>query len=153
MTTRYWEYFTVGQIEEFGNREVSEEEVIEFATEFDPQSFHIDPVAAKDHSFGGIIASGWHTGSMLMRMIVDEQISNSTSMGSPGMDELRWISPVRPGETLKVKSEVLSSKLHPRKPDRGFVKFKYTVLNQNDQTKMTMTSSIIFGCAPTPEQN
>lgn len=151
MTKKYFEDFKVGQIEEFGNRAVSEEEVIEFATEFDPQSFHVDKAAAKDHFFGGIIASGWHTGSMLMRMIVDFQISNSSSMGSPGMDELRWISPVRPGETLKVKSEVLFAAKHPRKSDRGFVKFSYTVFNQDDQTKMTMTSSILFGCAPIAE--
>ncbi|OUR78559.1 acyl dehydratase [Alphaproteobacteria bacterium 46_93_T64] len=153
MDKKYWEDFKADQTEEFGHREVSEKEVIEFATEFDPQSFHIDPVAAKDHFFGGIIASGWHTGSMLMRMIVDEQISNSASMGSPGMDELRWISPVRPGETLHVRSEVLETNLHRKKTDRGFVKFRYTVLNQDDQTKMTMISSILFGCRTAPEQN
>ncbi len=151
MTKKYWEDFPVGQISEFGQKKVTEEEVIEFATDFDPQLFHIDREAAKDHFFGGIIASGWHTGSMLMRMIVDEQISGSTSMGSPGVDQLRWKSPVRPGETLKARSEVVEATPSKRKPDRGIVKFAHTVFNQDDEIKMTMTSKIMFRRRPAGE--
>jgi len=145
MTKRYWEDFSAGQIEEFGRRTLTEEEIIEFATEFDPQFFHTDPVAAKDHFFGGLIASGWHTGSTLMRMMVDNQFANSTSMGSPGLDELRWIAPVRPGETLTAKSEVLETSPHPKKNDRGTVKFRHTVLNEAGDVKMTMISRVLFG--------
>lgn len=151
MSKRYFEDFAVGDTEEFGNYITSQEDIIEFATEFDPQPFHIDPDAAKEHFFGGIIASGWHTGSMLMRMIVDHQVGNAASMGSPGMDELRWIRPVRPGEQLKAQSEVLQSTPHKYKNDRGFIKFKHTVLTHDGEIKMTMTSSILFGKRPSNE--
>lgn len=140
----YWEDFPVGRIDEFGHREVFEDEVVEFATEFDPQPFHIDKAAAEKHFFGGLIASGWHTGAMLMRMIVDHQLENSTSVGSPGVDELKWLQPVRPGEFLKVKSEVIGSTEHKYKKDRGFTKFRHIVLDQDNKEKMIMVSSIIF---------
>lgn len=148
MTLKYWEDFPVGKIEKFGNKHVSEQEVVEFATEFDPQPFHIDKKAAEKHFFGGLIASGWQTASFLMRMIVDEQIANSTSMGSPGVDQLRWKSPVRPGETLTALSEVLESIPSKSKPDRGFITFAHTVFNQDDEIKMTMTSKIMFKRRP-----
>ncbi|WP_169570159.1 MaoC family dehydratase [Sneathiella limimaris] len=151
MTKKYFEDFRVGDTEIFGEKTLSEAEIIEFATDYDPQPFHIDPAAAKEHFFGGIIASGWHTGSSLMRMIVDGQIANSSSMGSPGIDELRWVKPVRPNETLHVASEVLSSTPHKYKNDRGFVKFRHTVLNSADEIKMTMVSSILFGKNPNKE--
>lgn len=144
MKKMFWEDFPVGRVDEFGNRLVSEAEIIEFASEFDPQSFHIDKEAAAEHFFGGIIASGWHTGSMLMRMLVDELLANSTSMGSPGVDELRWKAPVRPGDILSVRSEVLSATVHKYKADRGFTKFSYIVSNQNGDTKLTMASTILF---------
>ncbi len=144
MTKIYWEDFPVGRIDEFGNRTVTEEEIVEFATDFDPQLFHVNKEAAEKHFFGGLIASGWHTGAMLMRMIVDALLTNSTSVGSPGIDELRWKQPVRPGDILKVRSEVITSTPHKYKNDRGFTKFRYTVLDQEDQVKMVMLSSIIF---------
>ena len=153
MNKRHFEDFAVGDTEEFGNYITSQDDIIEFATEFDPQPFHIDPEAAKEHFFGGIIASGWHTGSMLMRMIVDHQVGNSSSMGSPGMDELRWISPVRPGEHLKAQSEVLQLTPHKYKNDRGFVKFKHTVLTHEGEVKMTMISSILFGKRPSNDED
>ncbi|MEP3247337.1 MAG: MaoC family dehydratase [Sneathiella sp.] len=144
MTKNCWEDFPVGRVDEFGHRTVPEEEIIEFATEFDPQFFHTDKAAAENHFFGGLIASGWHTGAMLMRMIVDALLVDATSIGSPGIDELRWIQPVRPGDILKVRSEVLSTTPHKYKQDRGFTKFQHTVLDQNDTVKMTMVSTIIF---------
>ena len=144
MTKICWEDFPVGRVDEFGNRKVTEEEIVEFATDFDPQFFHVDKEAAEKHFFGGLIASGWHTGAMLMRMIVDALLTNSTSIGSPGIDELRWMQPVRPGDVLKVRSEVVASTPHKHKSDRGFTKFRHTVLDQEDQVKMVMVSTIIF---------
>ncbi|MEX0583876.1 MAG: MaoC family dehydratase [Sneathiella sp.] len=146
---RYWEDFTVDWTLEFGNYAVTEEEVIEFATEFDPQSFHIDKEAAKDHYFGGIIASGWHTGAMCMRMMVDGYLNDTASMGSPGIDQLRWKKPVRPGETLHVKAKVLDRSLPKSKPELGFVKFSHTVFNQDGEVKLTMISSGMFLLDPT----
>ncbi len=151
MTKIYWEDFPVGRIDTFGNRTVTEEEIVEFATDFDPQLFHVNKEAAEKHFFGGLIASGWHTGAMLMRMIVDNLLPNSTSVGSPGIEELRWKQPVRPGDVLKVHSEVLTSTLHKYKSDRGFTKFRHTVLDQEDQVKMVMVSTIIFLRRPNQE--
>jgi len=145
---RYFEDFPVGQIEEFGQYSMSQEEIIEFASEFDPQFFHVDPEAAKGHFFGGLIASGWHTASAMMRMIADHQYKDAPTMGSSGLDELRWVSPVRPEEVLSVKSEVLEATPHPRKNDRGFIKFSHTVSNQKGEVKLTMISNVIFGTNP-----
>ncbi|PHQ67586.1 MAG: acyl dehydratase, partial [Sneathiella sp.] len=117
MSILHWEDFTVGQILEFGGREVTEDEIIEYARDFDPQPFHIDKDAAKDHFFGGIIASGWHTAALCMRMMVDGYLANSTSVGSPGVEQLRWKQPVRPGETLHVKAEVVDRSLPKSKPE------------------------------------
>ncbi|MFT6558578.1 MaoC family dehydratase [Sneathiella sp.] len=144
MTKTYWEDFPVGREDTFGHRIVDEDEIIEFATEFDPQLFHIDKDLAKDHFFGGIIASGWHTGAMLMRLIVDNLLQGSTSVGSPGIEQLRWKAPVRPDDILSAHSVVLEATVHKKKPDRGFTKFQYTVFNQHNEVKMTMVSTIIF---------
>jgi acyl dehydratase len=144
MDKLYWEDFTIGHSFEFGDMEVTTEDVIEFATEFDPQSFHIDEEAAKNHYFGGLIASGWHTGSLCMRMMVDGYLYRTASAGSPGIEKLRWIEPVRPGEHLHVKAEVLDKSQPKSRPDLGFVKFSHTVLNQDDVVKMTMVSSGMF---------
>jgi len=141
---RYWEDFTVGMVLEFGGYEATEKEIIEYATNFDPQPFHIDKKAAEDHYFGGIIASGWHTGAMCMRMMVDNYLSASSSVGSPGIEQLRWKQPVRPGETLHVKAEVLDRSLPKSRPELGFVKFSHIVFNQKDEVKMTMISSGMF---------
>ena len=148
---KYWEDFNVGWTLEFGSYEVTEEEVIEFATAFDPQPFHIDTEAAKDHYFGGIIASGWHTGAMCMRMMVDGYIHDSASMGSPGIDQLRWKQPVRPGEILHVKAEVLDRSLPKSRPKLGFVKFSHTVFNQDNEVKLTMISNGMFMRKPSKD--
>ena len=140
----YWEDFTVGRKMKFGAMEVTEEEVIEYATEFDPQSFHIDKEAASEHFFGGIIASGWHTAAMCMRMMVDGYLNNSATMGSPGVEQLRWKKPVRPGETLHVTAEITDRSLPKSKPELGFVKFSHVVCNQDGEVKMTMISSGMF---------
>lgn len=140
----YWEDFTIGQTLEFGSYLVMEKETIEFAREFDPQPFHIDRVAAAEHYYGGIIASGWHTGAMCMRMMVDGYLHDSASVGSPGIETLRWKSPVRPGETLHVNAEVLDKSLPKSMPELGFIKFSHTVFNQLGEVKMTLVSSGMF---------
>src|ERR1035438_7980609 len=104
---RYFEDYLPGSVSEFGSIAVDEAEIIEFGKRFDPQEFHIDPVAAARGSFGGLIASGWHTGSLMMRMIVDNYLSKASSLGSPGIDELRWLRPVRPGDTLRLRATIL----------------------------------------------
>ncbi|MEI8183847.1 MAG: MaoC family dehydratase, partial [Desulfomonile sp.] len=104
---RYFEDYVPGSVHEFGSIAVEEAEMINFARRFDPQPFHIDPEAAKQSIFGGLIASGWHTASLAMRLLVDHYISHVASLGSPGVDELRWLKPVRPGDTLSVRITLL----------------------------------------------
>jgi len=144
MSILYWEDFTVGQVMEFRGREITEEEIIEYARDFDPQPFHIDPEAASKHYFGGIIASGWQTAAFCMKMMVDGYLAKSSSVGSPGVEQLRWKQPVRPGETLSIKAEVIDRSLPKSKPELGFVKFTHTVFNQDGDVKMTMLSSGMF---------
>ena len=136
--TRWFDDIRAGDVSEFGDYEMVEAEVRAFATAFDPQPFHIDPAAAQDSIFGGLIASGWHTGSAVMRMMVDHYLSPESSMGSPGIDEVRWIVPVRPGDRIRVRITVLSVVPSRSKPDRGIVHSLTEVLNQKDQVVMTM---------------
>jgi acyl dehydratase len=127
----YFEDYIVGTVHEFGSIVVEEAEVIDFARRFDPQPFHIDPAAAKQSVFGGLIASGWHTAAMMMGMIVEHYLAQSASLGSPGIDELRWLKPVRPGDTLTARVTVLESRRSRSKPDRGIVYSLIEVLNQH----------------------
>jgi acyl dehydratase len=125
--TRFFEDFTVGSVEEFGRYDVTEEEVLTFAEQYDPQWFHTDPDRAREESmYGGLIASGWHTTAMMMRMLVDEFLSETASLGAKGVDELRWRRPVRPGDTLSLRLEVLSKKAE--RPDRGLVESRIEVV-------------------------
>ena len=119
---RYFKDYVPGEVHEFGKIEVEESEMIEFARRFDPQPFHTDPVAAKQSIFGGLIASGWYTASMAMRLLVDNYISRVASLGSPGVDELRWREPVRPGDTLSIRITVLESKLSRSKRNQGTIR-------------------------------
>ena len=136
--TRWFEDITTGSVYEFGDHEMTGADIIEFASRFDPQPFHIDPAAAGDSIFGGLIASGWHTGSVVMRLMVDHYLTPESSLGSPGVDEIRWIVPVRPGDRLRVRSTVLDTEPSRSKPDRGIVHSRTEVLNQNDQMVMTL---------------
>src|SRR3990167_356292 len=117
----YFEDFEIGKTIEVGTRTINEEEIIEFATKYDPQPFHVDHDAAEKSVFGGIIASGWQTCSMMMRMMVDGYLRDSSSLGSPGVDEVRWLKPVRAGDTLTVTTTVLDARASASKPDRGVV--------------------------------
>ncbi len=149
MANTFLEDFQVGDVREFGGRTVTREEIVEFARQFDPQPFHVDEEAARRSPFGGIIASGWHTAGLAMRMIVDEFLGpESGSLGSPGADELRWVKPVRPGDTLRMRVEVLEVAPSRSKPDRGVVRFGYRVLNQTGEPVMTMVGIGFFARRP-----
>lgn len=147
MKTPSWAFedFSVGQSVEIGKRVVSEQEILEFARAYDPQPFHIDPEAARNSIFGGIIASGWHTCSMIMRLMVDGMLSDSTSMGSPGVDEVRWIKPVRGGDTLTVTTTILDLIPSTSKPDRGVVITEWRAVNQHGELVCTIKGMGMFG--------
>jgi len=144
----YFEDFHLGR--RFVTRGVTltEAEIVDFAFKYDPQPFHIDKVAAADSPYGGLIASGFHTLSAAFRMVIQENIFTACSMGSPGMDELRWLKPVHPGDTLHAELEVAEAKPSSSRPDRGRVRIAYTIKNQNDEPVMTFTAQQIFRRRP-----
>jgi len=146
---RYFEDYVPGSVHEFGSIAVEEAEMINFARRFDPQPFHIDPEAAKQSIFGRLIASGWHTASLAMRLLVDHYISHVASLGSPGVDELRWLKPVRPGDTLSVRITLLVAQRSRSKPDQGFIRGSTEVLNQHGEVVMTMKSGGFVRCRET----
>jgi len=139
-----FESFKVGQVQEFGAYEVTEKEVVEFARKYDPQFFHLDPEAAKSSLFGGLCASGWHTCAMTMAMMVENMDKTGRSLGSPGIDELRWTRPVYPGDVLSVRMEVLELRPSKSKPGIGFVTSRTTVSNQDATRVMEFISTGIF---------
>jgi acyl dehydratase len=140
----YFEDFALGSIAEFGPRSVTREEIIAFAAEFDPQPFHLDEEAARASMLGGLAASGWHTCAILMRMIYDGFLFESASMGSPGVDEVRWLAPLRPGDTLTIRRTVLDARVSKSKPDRGFVTLRFEVLNQAGRPVMTLKTPMMI---------
>ena len=140
MPELYWEDLRPGQVHELGSRAVSEEEIVAFARQWDPQPFHVDPEAAKDSPFGGLIASGWHTGAMWMRLYVDSLLGGDAALGSPGIEELRWLAPVRPGDTLTGRLTVLEATPSERRPDRGTVRIRGEMVNQDGVTVLSMVS-------------
>lgn len=134
---RYFEDFHAGDVYDLGSRSVTREEILDFARQFDPQYFHVDEERAKESIYGGLIASGWHTAAMTMRLACDAIVLQSASMGSPGLDELRWVRPVRPGDTLTARMEILSARASQSKPDRGIVNSQVIVANQDGETVLT----------------
>ena len=134
-----------GDVLDLGSRTVTEAEIIAFARDFDPQPFHIDPAAAESSIFGGIIASGWHTCALTMRLLVDGFLSHAASMGSPGVEQIRWLKPVRPGDTLTARIRVLEKRPSQSKPDRGSIRSLTEVTNQAGELVMTMESFILMG--------
>lgn len=135
----YWEDFTVGQVFEAAPRAITKDEIIAFATRFDPQPFHIDEEAAKTSIYGGLIASGWHTIAMTMRMLVEAMMRHYAAIPAPGVDEVRWKKPVRPGDTLFLRVEILELVPSRSKPDRGVVRSLVTLTNQKGEVVLTMT--------------
>lgn len=137
----YFEDLEIGKKQSFGRYEVTREEVIDFASKYDPQPFHLDDEAAAQTYFGKISASGWHTGSMVMRMLVENMKDNKQAgLGSPGIDELRWLKPVYPGDTLRVETEIVDKTPSRSRPEMGSFRSLLTVFNQNDEAVMTMKS-------------
>jgi acyl dehydratase len=143
---RYFEDYIVGSVHDCGSFVVDEREVIEFASRYDPQPFHVDPVAAQQTPFGGLIASGWHTGAMMMRQYVDHYLSHVASLASPGVDELRWLRPARPGDRLAVRATVLEANCSRSKPDRGIVRTLCEVINQQGEVVMSLKAVNFLKC-------
>ncbi len=141
----YWEDFAVGQVREFGEYAVTREAVLAFAREFDPQPFHLDDAAAERSLFGRLAASGWHTCAMAMRMMCDAYLNDAASLGSPGIEQLRWTHPVYPGDTLHVRLTVLESRPLASRPGVGLVRSRWLVMNQDDVTVLTMEGHGFFG--------
>jgi acyl dehydratase len=143
---RYFEDYVPGSVYEFGSIVMEEKEMIDFAMRYDPQVFHIDPDAARKTVFGGLIASGWHTGASSMRLMVDHYLSRVASLGSLGIDEVRWLKPVRPGDELSIRVTVLRARRSQSKPDRGIVQALVEVMNQNREVVMSRTAVNIVRC-------
>jgi acyl dehydratase len=146
---RYFEDFNAGDVRELGSVTISESEIVEFASRFDPQTFHVDPEAAKDGPFGGLIASGWHTTAVFMGMFVRAVLLDSASLGSPGVEEIRWLAPVRPGDELRGRSTILETRASETNAGRGTVITRNEVLNQDDVVVMTMKARGFFARRPT----
>ena len=122
--------------------------MLAFAKQFDPQPMHVDPVAAAQGPFGGLIASGWHTSGLMMRLFVDHYLSSVASLASPGVDELKWLQPVRPGDTLRIRVTVTEARRSRSKPDRGIVRTFIEVLNQRGETVSTINAMNLLRCRP-----
>lgn len=142
----YFEDFKVAQTSEFGAYPVSESEIKEFASKYDPQFFHLDNEAAKQSLFGGLCASGWHTAAMFMRMLIDSLPDDHGSLGSPGINNLKWLKPVYPGYILSVRSCVSDCRLSKSKPGVGLVCVNYEIVNQQGLLVMTLESNGFFKC-------
>lgn len=148
-STTYLDDFTEGMTAEFGRYAVSEEEILEFGRKYDPQPYHVDKEAAKSSIFGGLCASGWHICAMAMRMMVDHMYeTGSASLGSPGVDEVRWRTPVYPGDRLSMAMTVKQVRPSKSRPEIGIVTSAYTVKNQKDQVVMTFIGNGFFSTRP-----
>jgi acyl dehydratase len=133
-----FEDFPVGKVMEFGDTLVTREEMLDFARRFDPQTFHVDEAAARASMFGGLIASGWHTCAMAMRMYVDAVVGRADSQGSPGLENVRWVKPVRAGDRLRVRIEVMEARPSGSKPQLGLIRNFWQVLNQSGEVVLEM---------------
>jgi acyl dehydratase len=138
--TRYFEDYVPGFTVDCGTFSVTEEQIIAFAAEYDPQPFHVDPAGAKNGPFGGLIASGWQTTSLTMRLLVEHFVSPESSLGAAGVDEIRWPRPVRPGDTLRVRATVLEARRSASKPDRGIVRSLVEVTGSDGELAMKLTA-------------
>lgn len=141
---QHWEDFALGAVAIYGPRLVTREEIVAFAAEFDPQPMHLDEVAANATALGGLGASGWHTCCLMMRIIADGFVLNSSSMGAPGVDEVRWLKPLRPGTHIRVRSTVLDKRVSRSRPDMGFVKIHYEVIDARDDVLAAATSHMMM---------
>lgn len=145
---RYLEDFTPGETIEIGSTVITEEAIIAFAREFDPQPFHIDPARAAESVYGGLIASGWHTMGLFMRLAVDGLLNDTSSMGSPGVDQIRWLKPVRPGDTLRARMIINEITPSRSRADRGTLRSRGELFNGREELAMTVEIIAIFGRRP-----
>lgn len=141
----YWEDFEKGAVAVYGPRLVTREEIVAFAAEFDPQPMHLDEAAANATLLGGLGASGWHSCCLLMRMIADGFILDSSSMGGPGIEEVRWLKPLRPGTRIRIRSTVVDTRASNSRPEMGLVKFLFEVLDESDAVMTTLATTLMFG--------
>lgn len=141
MPKLYWEDFQPGAVAVYGPRLVTREEIIAFAAEFDPQPMHLDEAAASATMLGGLGASVWHTCGLMMRILVDGLFGNAASMGAPGVDEVRWLKPLRPGTEIRVRTITLETRPSSSRPERGFVKFRFEVIDGQDEVLMDLVCS------------
>jgi acyl dehydratase len=148
MTVQYFEDFAVGQVFKSGRHVVDNKQIIEFATAFDPQPYHLDDVAARDTVFRGLAASGWHTAAMTMRLVVDGEFRPAGGIIGVGFDELSWPRPVRPGDELTVTSEVLEVRPSKSRPDRGMIRVRTTTFNQSGETVQSYIGNLIVPRRP-----
>ncbi len=145
---RWFEDYAVGTVYDLGPAVMEEAEILEFARRYDPQPFHTDPNIGAASPFGGLTASGWHTCAVMMRMLVDGLISRPASLGSPGMEQIRWLKPVRPGDTLRCRVEITAARLSKTRPDRGIITMGLTLINQNDEAVMTAAGAGMYRVRP-----
>lgn len=148
MAFRYFEDFFEGETLDLGSFSYTEQEIVAFARAYDPQPMHTDPDAARRSIYGGLIASGWQTATSYMRTLVDQLMRDSSSVGSPGLDKLRWLKPVRPGDVLRARFTVLEARPSNSRPDWGIVRSRGEVLNQDDQVVMDVEAVNFFGRRP-----
>ena len=144
MSRYFWDDFTPGWTYESGSRTLGADEIVRFAREYDPQVFHTDEEGAKATPFGGLIASGWQTCGVMMRLMCDGYLVDSACLGSPGLDELRWLKPVRPGDALRLRTTALEQTPSRKDSSRGTVKFRWEVLNQNDEIVCSIVGRQLF---------
>jgi acyl dehydratase len=135
---RYWDDYEVGQKFDLGSTSFTADEIVSFARQYDPQSFHVDAAAAGQSMFGGLIASGWHVTAKLMRLFVDNYVDQRTALGSPGVDEVRWLKPVRPGDTLSASVECAGKVPSRSRPEMGIVQEQWRATNQKGELVMTL---------------
>ena len=145
---RHLEDFQPGDVIELGSYRFDKDEIVDFGRRFDPQPFHTDEVAAKASSFGGLVASGWHTIAVLMRLMVETYIGGTESFGSPGIDEIRWLQPVRPGDTIRGRATILEVVPSRSKPDRGHTLTRSEAFNQKGELVATFVGRGIFRRRP-----
>jgi acyl dehydratase len=148
MATIHFDDFALGQVYPLGRRTLTRDEIVAFARDWDPQPFHLDEQAAGESIYGGLIASGWHTVCVFMRLFADGLLNRSAAMGSPGVDEVRWLRPVRPGDTLDARIEVLEVRPSRSKPDRGIVRLRSAMSNQHQEEVLSFVANVMFRRRP-----
>lgn len=148
MGERWFEDYVVGTTSDHGPVRVDEAEVLDFGRRFDPQPFHVDRAAAAAGPFGGLIASGWHTCALMMKLLAEDYLSPVSSLGSPGVDELRWLQPVRPGDELILRTTVDSARVSRSKPDRGIVRTQVELINQDRTAVLSLVAMNLIRTRP-----